>query len=131
MVSSVVGIRTKFHSPLHNIHMDVDAPDLDDSNAILKGILIRGLSEARMRHPDTDLAAYIEAYIMVQVGFSTIKVIVIVMRPCSSSSTRSWPTHRHRPRTRISTPHLGMARRQREVMSHISIADFLKEVSSM
>ena len=127
MVSSVVGIRTKFHSPLHNIHMSVDAPDLNDSNAILKGILIRGLSEARMRHPDTDLAAYIETYIMVQVGsFPITRVIIMILRLSSSSSTRFWLTHSLRPPTRISTRHHGLARRQREIMSHAPVVDFLK-----
>ena len=33
----------------------------------LKGVFIRALAEARSRNPGTELAQYIEAYIMVQV----------------------------------------------------------------
>ena len=33
----------------------------------LKGVFIRALAEARARNPGSDLAQYIEAYIMIQV----------------------------------------------------------------
>lgn len=45
-------------------------PDVtvDTPTEVLKGAFIRGLTEARMRNPGTNLAQYIEAYITVQVS---------------------------------------------------------------
>ena len=51
-------------------YSDFDPDVLNDSpNAVLKTIFVRGLTEAHMRNPGTDLALYIKAYITVQVSF--------------------------------------------------------------
>ena len=51
------------------------APELGSQDQIMKGIYIRGLAEARVRNPGTDLARYIDAYITVQVSFLVATLI--------------------------------------------------------
>ncbi|KZV70986.1 hypothetical protein PENSPDRAFT_752121 [Peniophora sp. CONT] len=66
---------------------DVDPEVTSDSpNQILKGIYIRGLSEARMRNPETDLARYIEGYITVQYN----SILDHARAPNSSNYSRAW-----------------------------------------
>ena len=68
-------------------------PDVVSSspNGILKGIYIRGLTEARMRNPGTDLGRYIEAYITVQVSCDpSVHVCVHDRQLTLHSTTPSW-----------------------------------------
>ena len=50
----------------HDAQIEI-SPTKDANLALCKGFFIQGLTEARNRNPNTDLAEYIEAYIMVQV----------------------------------------------------------------
>ncbi|KZV63103.1 hypothetical protein PENSPDRAFT_222782 [Peniophora sp. CONT] len=54
----------------------------------VKGIYIRGLAEARMRNPGTDLARYIEAYINVQ--FNAVLDLSRAAAPNDNYYSRSW-----------------------------------------
>ncbi|VDB84719.1 unnamed protein product [Peniophora sp. CBMAI 1063] len=63
-----------------------EAPARDSFQATLKGIFIRGLSEARLRNPGTDLAKYIEAYITVQYN----SLLNNALAPQTSYYTTSW-----------------------------------------
>ncbi|KZV73157.1 hypothetical protein PENSPDRAFT_733138, partial [Peniophora sp. CONT] len=54
-------------TPVHSKRKVADTnSDISSGDQIAKGIYIRGLAEARMRNPGTDLAHYIEAYLTVQ-----------------------------------------------------------------
>ncbi|KZV76054.1 hypothetical protein PENSPDRAFT_680511 [Peniophora sp. CONT] len=67
----------------------VNEPDSTASaDRILKGLYIRGLAEARMRNPGTDLARYIEAYITVQ--FNAILDNAQAPAPNDSYYSTSW-----------------------------------------
>ncbi|KZV77309.1 hypothetical protein PENSPDRAFT_679489 [Peniophora sp. CONT] len=68
-----------------------EGSNISDSNsdAISKGIFIRGLAEARMRFPDTSLAKYIETYIMVQFN-AVLSTTAHSQAPNSSFYSASW-----------------------------------------
>ena len=53
---------------------------LTSSDQSLKGFIIRGLVEAHMRNPETDLATYIQAYVYVQASFPLDGISVVLMR---------------------------------------------------
>ncbi|KZV73155.1 hypothetical protein PENSPDRAFT_683188 [Peniophora sp. CONT] len=76
-------------STLNGIVEDMN-PDVarDTPTEVLKGIFIRGLTEARMRNPGTYLAQYIEAYITVQ--FNAILDLAQAPAPNNSYYSRSW-----------------------------------------
>ncbi|VDB92051.1 unnamed protein product [Peniophora sp. CBMAI 1063] len=61
---------------------------LTDHDVIYKGILIRGLSEARLRNPGTDLSRYIEAYVTVQ--FNSILDNALYVASNNSFYSTSW-----------------------------------------
>ncbi|KZV77410.1 hypothetical protein PENSPDRAFT_679577 [Peniophora sp. CONT] len=63
-------------------------PDPTIEFSALKGVFIRGLAEARVRNPGTDLARYIEAYITVQ--FNSLLDHALSPAPNSSSYSTSW-----------------------------------------
>ncbi|KZV73153.1 hypothetical protein PENSPDRAFT_683186 [Peniophora sp. CONT] len=63
-------------------------PSLKGEQQILKGVLVRGLAEARLRNPDTDLARYIEAFIHVQLN--AILDFARGRGPNDSRYARSW-----------------------------------------
>ncbi|KZV72629.1 hypothetical protein PENSPDRAFT_348252 [Peniophora sp. CONT] len=74
--------------PVWTLHNGVisEAPARDSFQATLKGIFIRGLSEARMRNPGTDLAKYIEGYITVQYN----SLLSNALAPQTNYYTTSW-----------------------------------------
>ena len=51
----------------HDAQIEI-SPTKDANLALCKGFFIQGLTEARNRNPNTYLAEYIEAYVMVQVN---------------------------------------------------------------
>ncbi|KZV73152.1 hypothetical protein PENSPDRAFT_320110 [Peniophora sp. CONT] len=71
-----------------NDHTRDTSTSLNGNQQILKGILVRGLAEARMRNPGTDLARYIEAFIFVQLN----AVLDFSRAPAPNNSyyARSW-----------------------------------------
>ncbi|VDB92059.1 unnamed protein product [Peniophora sp. CBMAI 1063] len=91
-LTSVVSSVTTFPGwTLSSGVIDETGSNSDDS-AILKGIFIRGLAEARARNPDTDLAKYIEAYILVQ--FNSLLENSRAPAPNNSFYGTSWFTSR-------------------------------------
>ncbi|KZV77391.1 hypothetical protein PENSPDRAFT_679560 [Peniophora sp. CONT] len=70
--------------------------NLSDWGYNMKGLFIRGLAEARVRNPGTDLARYIEAYIMVQ--FNGVLDNARGQAPNNNYYASSWSTGEHATR---------------------------------
>ena len=99
----------------HVVHWLVETGSLQQWDYNSKNFLIRGLAEARARNPGTDLARYIEAYIMIQASLlaNAPPIMIAEITPYIRSSTPSYPMPKGPHRTTTSMGHHGSAANDR------------------